>query len=389
MQIEDLSFPSSVFKEQEKKVKEIEQKIEAYAKEHEGMLTKKPFSDEYNKLLKEKAAAQKYVKVKQDTRLDFRFLDLRTMTNIAIFRIQSACSGLFREFLWNNGFTEIHTPKLIGCSSEGGANIFEVKYFERSAYLAQSPQLYKQMTIMGDFKKVFEVGPVFRAENSNTRRHLTEFEGLDMEMEIRENYTELLDVLVKCLQYIFNEIPKRFAHELEVINKQYPFTPIKCNDCVRIPFKEGISMLREAGETIGDFDDLSTPQELKLGELIKAKYDTDFYILDKFPSAIRPFYTMPDPLDPNYSNSYDLFVRGQEITSGAQRIHDPELLISRCKEKGVNPAHLKDYIESFRFGSSPHAGAGIGLERITMLYLGISNIRKVTLFPRDPVRLNP
>ncbi|EDR24016.1 aspartyl-tRNA synthetase, cytoplasmic, putative [Entamoeba dispar SAW760] len=390
MQIEDLTFPSSVFKKQEEDIAKVDEKIAKFLKDNEGKdLTKRPLKDEYAKLLKEKASAQKYVKVSQDTRLDNRMLDLRTVTNIAIFRIQSACCGLFREFLTSQKFVEIHTPKLIGCSSEGGSNIFEVKYFDRKAYLAQSPQLYKQMAIMGDFRKVFEVGPVFRAENSNTRRHLTEFEGLDIEMEIVENYHECIDVMEKLFTFIFDEIPKRFPDELKVIRKQYPFEDLVYRPFLRLTYKEAIEMLRAAGETIGDYDDFSTPQEVKLGELIKAKYNTDFYILDKFPAAIRPFYTMPDIDDPNYSNSYDVFVRGQEITSGAQRIHDPEFLMKRCIEKGVDPATLKDYIESFRFGSWPHAGCGIGLERITMLYLGIPNIRKVTLFPRDPIRLNP
>ncbi|KAL7716574.1 aspartate--tRNA ligase [Entamoeba marina] len=390
MQIEDLTFPKSVYDEQKKAVTAVEEKIAKFVKDNEGKdLTKRPLKDEYNKLLKEKASAQRYVKVKQDTRLDNRIIDLRTTTNIAIFRIQSAVGGLFREFLTSQKFTEIHSPKLIGCSSEGGSNIFEVKYFDRKAFLAQSPQLYKQMTLMGDFKKVFEVGPVFRAENSNTRRHLTEFEGLDVEMEIFEHYSECLDVFEALFFFMFEEIPKRFPDELKMIRKQFPFEDLVYKPFVRMHFADGVKMLRDAGETIGDFDDLSTPLELKLGQLVKEKYGTDFYIMDKYPSAIRPFYTMPDIDDARYSNSYDAFIRGQEITSGAQRIHDPELLMKRCAEKGVDPDSLKDYIESFRFGGWPHAGFGIGLERVTMLYLGIPNIRKCTLYPRDPIRLNP
>ena len=196
-------------------------------------------------------------------------------------------------------------------------------------------------------------------------------------------------MMEKMFTFIFDEIPKRFPDELKVIRKQFPFEDLVYKPFLRLNYKDAIQMLREHGETIGDFDDFTTPQELLVGKIIKEKYNTDFYIIDKFPSAIRPFYTMPDIDDPNYSNSYDVFVRGQEITSGAQRIHDPEFLMKRCIEKGVDPATLKDYIESFRFGSWPHAGCGIGLERITMLYLGIPNIRRVTLFPRDPVRLNP
>lgn len=333
--------------------------------------------------------------VNLDTRLDARVIDLRTPTNQAIFRIQAAVCHLFREFLSSKGFTEIHTPKLIGAPSEGGANVFKVTYFKGDAYLAQSPQLYKQMLIAGDFEKVFEIAPVFRAENSNTHRHMTEFVGLDLEMAFEEHYDEVVDLLGEMFIYIFSQLKTRYADDVAVVRKQYPveeFLLPADGKMVRLHYKKGIEMLRNAGyKDINDYDDLSTEQEKALGKLVRTEYNTDFYILDKFPLAIRPFYTMPDAEDPNYSNSYDFFMRGEEILSGAQRIHDPELLSERMRAHEVDPTSdgLRDYVEAFKYGAPPHAGGGIGLERVVMFYLGLGNIRRASLFPRDPRRIRP
>ncbi|QLQ79719.1 hypothetical protein HG537_0C03670 [Torulaspora globosa] len=332
--------------------------------------------------------------VNLDTRLDSRVIDLRTVTNQAIFRIQSGVCSLFREFLTKKSFTEVHTPKLLGAPSEGGASVFEVSYFKGKAYLAQSPQFHKQQLMVADFERVFEIAPVFRAENSNTHRHMTEFTGLDLEMTFEEHYHEVLDQLSDLFVFIFGELKARYSKEIELVRKQYPVEDFKLpkdGKMIRIQYKEGIAMLREAGKEIGDLDDLSTENEKLLGKLVREKYDTDFYILDKFPLAIRPFYTMPDPEDPRYSNSYDFFMRGEEILSGAQRIHDHELLQERMKEHGLSPEDpgLKDYCDSFTYGCAPHAGGGIGLERVVMFFLDLKNIRRASLFPRDPKRLRP
>mmetsp|Transcript_25663 Transcript_25663/g.42206 ORF Transcript_25663/g.42206 Transcript_25663/m.42206 type:complete len:547 (-) Transcript_25663:249-1889(-) len=330
------------------------------------------------------------VTVGMDTRLNNRVMDLRTPAKHAIFRLQSAVGTLFREFLLSHNFVEIHTPKLIAGTSEGGSAVFRLKYFQWDACLAQSPQLYKQMAVCGDLERVFEVAPVFRAENSDTHRHLTEFMGLDLEMAIKEHYSEVLDVLDGLFVYIFENLEKRFGKELEAVKLQFPFEPFKfLKPSLRIKFQDGIAMLRAAGVQVGDYDDLTTAQERKLGQLVKDKYDTDFYILDKFPLAIRPFYTMPDPHNPNYSNSYDLFMRGEEIVSGAQRVHDPVLLEARARSHGIPIPPLQSYIDAFKYGAPPHGGAGIGLERVVMLYLALQNIRNSSLFPRDPGRLNP
>ncbi|CDZ96758.1 aspartate-trna ligase [Phaffia rhodozyma] len=337
-----------------------------------------------------------YASVSLATRLNNRVIDLRTDTNLAIFKIQSAVGQCFREFLTKQRFIEIHTPKLQGAATESGASVFKVEYFGGPAFLAQSPQLAKQMCIAGDMERVFEIAPVFRAENSNTHRHLTEFTGLDLEMAFESHYHEVLELLDSLLLYLFKELKTTYAKEVATVRTQFPTEEFLIPEkTVKLHFKEAIAMLREAnvknedGSELGDYDDLSTANEKKLGALVREKYQTDYFILDKFPLAIRPFYTMPDATDPNYSNSYDFFMRGEEILSGAQRIHDAEFLCQKMREKDVDPDSMKGYVDAFRFGAPPHAGAGFGLERIVQFYLNLGNIRRSSLFPRDPTRLEP
>ncbi|CAH2245581.1 jg6521 [Pararge aegeria aegeria] len=294
------------------------------------------------------------IRVLQETRLDNRVLDLRTPANQAIFRLEAGVCKLFRDILTKKGFVEIHTPKIISAASEGGANVFTVSYFKSSAYLAQSPQLYKQMAIAADFDKVFTVGAVFRAEDSNTHRHLTEFVGLDLEMSFKYHYHEVLDTIGQTFTDMFRGLQDHYAAEIATVGQQFKVEPFKFLDPpLRLEFPQAISMLKEAGVNVGEEDDLSTPDEKLLGRLVRAKYDTDFYMLDKYPLAVRPFYTMPDPNNP------------------------------------VNISKIAAYIESFRLGCPPHAGGGIGMERVVMLYLGLDNIRKTSMFPRDPKRITP
>ncbi|GMK53643.1 hypothetical protein CspeluHIS016_0102290 [Cutaneotrichosporon spelunceum] len=338
-----------------------------------------------------------YSRVNLTTRLDNRVMDLRTPANQAIFRMQSGICQLFRDHLNGLGFIEIHTPKLQGAATESGASVFKVKYFDSEAFLAQSPQLAKQMCIAADMERVYEIAPVFRAENSNTHRHMTEFMGLDLEMAITEHYHEALEVIDSMLKTIFQGLKSKFDKEIEVIRRQFPSEDFVVLDKTPIiEFKDAVKMLQEAGATesdgsaLKDDADLSTENEKFLGKLVKEKYDgADYYIVDKFPSDFRPFYSMPTPGNPATVNSYDFYMRGEEILSGAQRIHDPEFLTQRIKDLGMNPDELKDYIDAFRLGCSPHAGGGIGLERVLMFYLGLGNIRRASLFPRDPKRLKP
>ncbi|KAG9245512.1 aspartyl-tRNA synthetase-like protein [Calycina marina] len=330
----------------------------------------------------------------QRVRLNNRIVDLRTGPAQCIFRIQSGICNLFRGYLDERGFIEIHTPKLQGGATESGASVFEVNYFGRPGFLAQSPQLAKQMAIMSDFEKVYEVGPVFRAEDSNTPRHLTEYTGLDLEMALESHYHEALDLIDGMFKHLWAGIYQRFQKEIDLISHFYPHEKVEwLEETPRIPFKEGVQMLMDDGWKDDDgnaaspLEDLATAAERRLGQLVKEKYHTDYYILDKFPASARPFYTMPDPLDDRYTNSFDIFMRGQEILSGGQRIHDSRFLEKRIKAAGINPDSMPEYLEGFRWGAPPHAGCGIGLERLTFLFLNLGNIRLASMFPRDPKSL--
>ncbi|KPJ16312.1 Aspartyl-tRNA synthetase, cytoplasmic [Papilio machaon] len=209
-------------------------------------------------------------------------------------------------------------------------------------------------------------------------------------MAFKNHYHEVVDTIADTFTEIFRGLQEQYAREIAVVGQQFRVEPFKfLEPPLRLEFPQAIKMLKEAGVTVGEEDDLSTPDEKLLGRLVKAKYDTDFYILDKYPLAVRPFYTMPDPNNPRVSNSYDMFMRGEEILSGAQRIHEPEFLAQRALHHGIDISKIAAYIESFRLGCPPHAGGGIGLERVVMLYLGLDNIRKTSLFPRDPKRVTP
>ncbi|RQM08528.1 hypothetical protein DH86_00000243 [Scytalidium sp. 3C] len=324
-------------------------------------------------------------------RLNNRVVDLRTAPSQAIFRIQSGIGNLFRNYLDDHGFIEIHTPKLQGGATESGASVFQVNYFGRPAFLAQSPQLSKQMCIAADFERVYEIGAVFRAEDSNTPRHLTEYTGLDLEMALEEHYHEALDMIDGMFKHLWKGIYDRYQKEIDIISQYYPQKKVEWLDVTpRIKFADGVKMLVDSGWVEEDgsvpleTEDLSTRAEIRLGQLVKEQYHTDYYILDKFPASVRPFYTMPDPHDDRFTNSFDIFMRGQEILTGGQRIHDAEFLEKRMKAKGVSPESMPEYIEGFRWGAPPHAGCGIGLERLTYLFLNLGNIRIASLFHRDP-----
>ncbi|EAU32296.1 aspartyl-tRNA synthetase [Aspergillus terreus NIH2624] len=333
------------------------------------------------------------------TRLDNRVLDLQTETSQAITWISSGVAELFAEYMIKSGSRWIFTPKLVGAATEGGSGVFEVKYFKRNGYLAQSPQLYKQMCIAGDMESVFEIAPVFRAEDSNTHRHLTEFSGLDFEKTFHAHYHEVLEFAENLLVFILTQLKERYADKIAIIQKSYPkagdFKLPKDGKALRLNYMDGVQMLKEAGVDVSEQErfenDFTTAMEKQLGQIIREKYDTDFYVLDKFPMAVRPFYTKACPQDPRFSNSYDFFMRGEEIMSGAQRINDIKELEASMRAKGVEPNQegFEDYLNAFRQGCPPHAGGGLGLNRIVMFFLGLPNVRLATLFPRDPQRLRP
>ncbi|KAH9924394.1 aspartyl-tRNA synthetase cytoplasmic [Fomitopsis serialis] len=332
-----------------------------------------------------------FPRVNQKTRLANRVLDLRSPVNQAIFRVRSGVCTLFREYLLARKFIEIQSSKFQESGTESGAAVFKVDYFRRPAFLAQSPQLAKQICIAADMERVFEIGPVFRAENSNTHRHLTEFTGLDLEMQFDNHYHEVLDMLDGMFKFIFRGLQERLRDEIETVKTQFPHDDLVILDeTPRIRFADGIKMLREAGykdddgEEPSEYEDLSTNAERYLGQLVKDKYGADYYILDKFPLEVRPFYTMPDPENDQLSNSFDIFLRGEEILSGGQRVHVAPMLEERMRAAGVDPDQLKDYVNGFRWGCPPHGGGGVGLERVVMLFLKLGDIRYASLLPRDP-----
>ncbi|KAJ8979098.1 hypothetical protein NQ317_019627 [Molorchus minor] len=303
------------------------------------------------------------IRVNQDTRLDNRVLDLRTPTSQAIFRLEAGVCRLFREILTNRGFVEIHTPKIIPAASEG-----ELMYL---LSVTSKAQFLEQRT-------------------PNTHRHLTEFTGLDLEMAFQYHYHEVMLTIGDLFTEMFKGLRDQYHTETAIVGQQFPAEPFTfLEPPLVLQYPQARKMLAEAGVEIGEEEDLSTPAEKLLGRLIKAKYDTDFYILDKYPLAVRPFYTMPDPQNSRISNSYDMFMRGEEILSGAQRIHDPELLTERAKFHNIDITKIASYIDAFKYGCPPHAGGGIGLERVVMLYLGLDNVRKTSMFPRDPKRVTP
>lgn len=258
------------------------------------------------------------------------------------------------------------------------------------AFLAQSPQLAKQMCIAGDMEKVYEIGPVFRAEDSNTHRHMTEFTGLDLEMAFEEHYHEVMETIDGMLKAVFKGLKEKYAKEIGLVQLQYPHDEFTwLDETLVLKYAEATKLLRDSGVEIADDEDMNTEKEKLLGKIVKEKYNTDYYIVDKFPLAIRPFYTMPDAANPQWSNSYDFFMRGEEILSGAQRVHEAPVLEERMKEVGIDPAEMQGYLDAFRLCAPPHAGGGIGLERVVMLFLKLGNIRRASLFPRDPKRLSP
>ncbi|RKU45173.1 hypothetical protein DL546_006672 [Coniochaeta pulveracea] len=339
------------------------------------------------------------------THLDNIAMHKRAPVQQAIADIRVEVKKLFRSYLEARRFKEFEPPCLIGAASEGGANVFRLAYFGQEAFLAQSPQFYKQFEIAGGRERVFSIGPVFRAENSNTPRHMTEFTGLDLEMEIKHSYTEVLDTLEGVLLSIFRGLQERCAEEIDTVRAVYPSEPLLLPEPgkeVRLTFAEAQKLLREEGPAefanVRDDEDMSTPQEKALGEVVRAKYKTDFYVIDKFPETARPFYAKIDDAGTTVgdgvrvTNAFDFFIRGQEVLSGGQRIHDPVELEERIRAKGVDPksAGIKEYLTTFQqVGVPPHGGGGIGLDRVVAWFLALPSVHLAAYYPRTPKRLLP
>ena len=320
-----------------------------------------------------------------EAKLNLRPIALRNIQERSKFKIQEALTRAFRDYLYENGFTEIHTPKIGARGAEGGANLFKFSYFHKPAVLAQSPQFYKQMMV-GVFDRVFETGPVFRAEKHNTKRHLNEYTSLDFEMGYIDSFEDIMAMETGFLQYTMQLLEKEYAKELKILNITLP----KVDKIPAVRFDKAKELVAEKyNRKIRNPFDLEPEEETLIGQYFKEEYDADFVFVTHYPSKKRPFYAMDDPEDNRYTLSFDLLYHGLEITTGGQRIHDYNMLIEKIAAKGMDQEGLEQYLDTFRYGMPPHGGLGIGLERLTMKLVGEDNVRETTLYPRDLSRLEP
>jgi len=316
-------------------------------------------------------------------RLDHRFLDTRKEKINAIFRVRSKIFKFATEYLDSIGFTNINTPKITAIGVESGAELLAVEYFGKKVYLAQSPQVYKQMFVIGGFERVYEVGPVFRAEKSNTTRHLTEFTGVDFEMGFIKDHNDVMDVIEGMVKHILTNVKTCCKEELELLDVKLEVP----KEIPRISMKDAKAMLKEKGKELDADEDLDAEGEKMLGELIKKKYGENFVFVTMYPYAKRPFYHMKPENGEDLTLSFDLLWNGVEVATGAQREHRLDVLKKQAKEKGVELDPI--YEEIFKFGAPPHGGVGFGLDRMTQRLLNLDNIREALLLTRDPERVRP
>ena len=320
-----------------------------------------------------------------EAKLNNRAIALRNPRERAVFRIQEAITRGFRDFLYSQGFTEIHTPKLGAKSAEGGANLFKLEYFHRPAILQQSPQFYKQMMV-GVFDRVFETAPVFRAEKHNTKRHLNEYTSLDFEVGYIDGFEDIMAMETGFLQYTMKLLKEQYSKELEILKLELP----NVDKIPRVRFDEAKDRVsKKYNRQFRNPFDLEPEEELLIGQYFKEEYDSDFVFVTHYPSKKRPFYAMDDPADETYTLSFDLLFKGLEITTGGQRIHDYDMLMNKIQKRKMETEGMEHYLSAFKHGMPPHGGLGIGLERLTMQLIGEDNVREATLFPRDLSRLEP
>lgn len=320
-----------------------------------------------------------------EAKLNMRSVSLRNVRERAKFKLQEGIVKGFRDYLYIQGFTEIHTPKIGAKSAEGGSNLFRLDYFHHPAVLQQSPQLYKQMMV-GVFDRVFETAPVFRAEKHNTKRHLNEYTSLDFEMGYIDSFEDIMAMETGFLQYMTELLQKEYSRELGILDITLP----KTEQIPAVRFDRAKELVSEKyNRRIRNPFDLEPEEEVLIGQYFKEEYDADFVFVTHYPSKKRPFYAMDDPEDPRYTLSFDLLYHGLEITTGGQRIHDYGMLKAKLAARGMSEEGLEQYLDTFRYGMPPHGGLGIGLERLTMKLAGEDNVRETTLYPRDLSRLEP
>ncbi len=326
------------------------------------------------------------IKASLDVFLDHAPVGLRHPTRRALFHLQAGLMAAFRMYLTAQGFTEIQTPKLVGGATESGANVFAVDYFGKKAYLAQSPQFYKQIMV-GVFERVFEVGPVFRAEPHATVRHLNEYVSLDVELGFVRDHHDVMAVLNSLLAAMLDYVQQHHADDLALVGAMMPDVPAPIPE---IDFREGQALIAQHTDRDPRGEpDLAPADEKWLGDYARARWGSDFVFVTGYPLEKRPFYTMPAPHDPTVTNGFDLLFRGTELVTGGQRIHLYQQLIQAARAKGIAPESIAGYTEAFRCGMPPHGGFAIGLERLVMQLVGLSNLREAALFPRDIHRLSP
>lgn len=322
----------------------------------------------------------------RETRLDYRFLDLRREDNYKLFKYQTFIEQCMREFWYNNEYIEIHSPKIAGAAAEGGAELFKLDYFGQPAVLSQSPQIYKQMAMASGFNKVFEISQVYRAENSHTSYHATEIEMVDSEIAWINSHHDVMDMEEAWLRYIFTKLKEKYGEEIKAtfgvevsdVTEAFP----------KITFMEAKRILKDNYHYVGENEeDFERKEEMLICKYIKEKYNSDFVFVTDYPYSARPFYTMKS--EDGMTKSFDLLFKGIEITSGAQREHRHDILKAQIIEKGIDPETMQDYLTFFQYGCPPHGGFGFGMARLIMQIFNIDNVREATFIYRGPTRLNP
>ncbi|MDV0446630.1 Aspartate--tRNA(Asp/Asn) ligase [Methanosarcinaceae archaeon Ag5] len=324
-----------------------------------------------------------------DTRLDNRFIDLRREESTAVFLIRSQVQKSIREFLYENKFMETCTPKIVAAATEGGTDLFPISYFDREAFLNQSPQLFKQMLMSSGFDRVFEIGPIFRAEEHDTRKHLNEATSIDIEMSFAD-HEDVMEILEEMIVRVYTDVAEKCAKSLEVlgVDLKIPALPFK-----KYEYEEVLDIINneipeiETKMVFGD--DIGTQAEHLFGEYVFNKTGESHYFITAWPTKTKPFYAMPNAERPEISNSFDMMHRTMELSSGAQRAHLYDVLCDQIRAKGLNVDSFEFYLKPFQFGMPPHGGFGVGCERLVMTMLELDNVREAVLFPRDRRRLSP